>query len=147
MISLKYIPYNYYISHQLIMNKLIIPFVFIFYVVMAACSNDDDSQFELSGTYLEATTWDAELTGETYPDHNPISAHFIMQFLTNETGKCIPTYDDSDYEGSFTYSITKDMILFNGSLTGYWTVIDHTKTQIVLQSFQPYEFKLVLTKK
>lgn len=129
------------------MNKLIIPFVFIFYVVMAACSNDDDSQFELSGTYLEATTWDAELTGETYPDHNPISAHFIMQFLTNETGKCIPTYDDSDYEGSFTYSITKDMILFNGSLTGYWTVIDHTKTQIVLQSFQPYEFKLVLTKK
>lgn len=147
MISLKYIPYNYYISYQLIMNKLIIPFVFIFYVVMAACSNDDDSQFELSGTYLEATTWDAELTGETYPDHNPISAHFIMQFLTNETGKCIPTYDDSDYEGSFTYSITKDMILFNGSLTGYWTVIDHTKTQIVLQSFQPYEFKLVLTKK
>lgn len=147
MISLNYIPYNYYISHQLIMNKLIIPFVFVFCMVMASCSNDDDSQFELSGTYLEATTWDAELTGETYPDHNPISAHFIMQFLTNETGKCIPTYDDSDYEGSFTYSITKDMILFNGSLTGYWTVIDHTKTQIVLQSFQPYEFKLVLTKK
>ena len=48
------------------MNKLIIPFVFILCLVMAACSNDDDSQFELSGTYLEATTWDAELTGETH---------------------------------------------------------------------------------
>ena len=70
-----------------------------------------------------------------------------MQFLTKDNGKCIPAYGDTDYEGSFTYSITKDMILFNGSLTGYWTMIGQTKSQIVLQSFQPYEFKLVLTKK
>lgn len=114
---------------------------------MTACSNDDEPRLELTPEYLEATTWDAQLTGTQSPIPDPISAHFVMQFLTKDTGKCIPTYGDTDYEGSFTYNITKDMILFNGSLTGYWTVTEHTKTKITLQSFQPHEFDLVLTRK
>ena len=121
--------------------------MFVAYVVMTACSKDDEPKLELTAEYLEATTWDAELTGTQSPIPDPISAHFVIQFLTKETGECIPTYGDTDYEGAFTYNITKDMILFNGSLTGYWTVIEHTKTKITMQSFQPYEFKLVLTRK
>lgn len=113
---------------------------------VTGCS-EDEPKLELTAEYLEATTWDAELTGTQSPIPEPISAHFVMQFLTKETGKCIPTYGDTDFEGSFTYNITKDMILFNGSLTGYWTVIEHTKIKITLQSFQPHEFKLVLTRK
>ena len=114
---------------------------------MTACSNDDEPKQELTAEYLEATTWDAELTGTKSPIPEPISAHFIMQFLTKETGKCVPTYGDTDYEGPFTYNITKDMILFNGSLTGYWTVTERTKTRIKMQSYQPNEFTLVLTRK
>ena len=129
------------------MKKLSIIFLFFACLITAACSNDDEPKPEFTAEYLEATTWDAELTGTQSPVPDPISTHFIMQFLTKETGKCIPTYGDTDYEGSFTYSITKDMILFNGSLTGYWTVIKHAKTSITLQSFQPNEFTLVLTRK
>lgn len=129
------------------MKKLSIIFLFLSCLIMTACSNDDEPKLELTAEYLEATTWDAELTGTLSPIPEPISAHFIMQFLTKETGKCVPTYGDTDFEGSFTYNITKDMILFNGSLTGYWTVIEHTKTRIKMQSYQPNEFSLVLTRK
>ena len=129
------------------MNKLLFPILFITCLIMTACSNDDEPKFEFTADYLEATTWDAQLTGSTYPNHNPISDHFVMQFLTKESGKCIPTYGDTDYDGLFTYHITKDMILFNGSITGYWTMKEHTATKIVLQSFQPTEFNLILTKK
>lgn len=128
------------------MRKLSIIFFFFVCLIMTACSKDDEPKLELTAEYLEATTWDAELTGTQSPTPNPISAHFVMQFLTKESGKCIPTYGDDTYEGSFSYNITKDMILFNGSLTGYWTVIEHTKTRIKMQSFQPNEFTLVLTK-
>lgn len=114
---------------------------------MTACGDDNEPKIEFSGEYLEATTWDAVLTGSTYPDQEPIASHFVMQFLTKESGKSIPTYGDSDYEGSFTYHITKQMITFNGSLTGNWSVVEQTPTILVLQSFQPYEFNLVLTKK
>lgn len=38
------------------------------------------------------------------------------------------------------------MITFNGSIVGNWTVREQTKNKIVLQSFQPYEFNMVLTK-
>ncbi len=113
---------------------------------MTGCSNGDEPKLELTAEYLEATTWDAELTGTQSPIPDPISAHFVMQFLSKETGKCIPTFGDTFCDGSFTYNITKDMILFNGSLTGYWTVIEHTKTRTKLQSFQPNEFTLVLTR-
>ena len=129
------------------MKKISSILMFVACVVMTACSKDDEPKLELTAEYLEATTWDAELSGSAYPNHTPISAHFVMQFLTKETGKCIPAYGDEDYEGSFTYNITKDMILFNGSLTGYWTVTEQTKTKITMQSFQPYEFNLVLTRK
>ena len=128
------------------MNKLLIPFLFVACMIISSCSNDDPMP-EFNAAYLEATTWDAELTGSTYPSHNPISAHFVMQFLTKEKGKCVPTYGDEDYDGPFTYSITKEMILFNGSITGYWTLIERSNDRMVLQSFQPTEFKLVLTKK
>ena len=127
------------------MNRLIIPFLFIACLIMTAC-NKDEPKLELTGEYLEATTWDAQLTGTQYPTPNPISAHFVMQFLTKKSGECIPTYGDTDFSGNFTYNITKDMITFNGSLTGHWTVIEHTDKRMVLQSFQPNEFKLVLTK-
>lgn len=128
------------------MKKLSVIVLFIGCLLLAACSNGDEPKLDLSAEYLEATTWDAELTGTQSPIPDPVSAHFVMQFLTKETGKCIPAYGDSDYEGSFTYNINKDMILFNGSLTGYWSVSEHTKTKIVLRSFQPHEFSLVLTK-
>ena len=114
---------------------------------MTACSTDNEPKLELTTEYLEATTWDAKLTGTKSPIPEPMSVHFVMQFLTKEKGQCVPTYDDDTFDGPFTYNINKDMILFNGSLTGYWTVIEHTKTKIVLQSFQPYEFTLVLTRK
>lgn len=113
-------------------------------VFMTACSNDDDLGLDVTPEYLEATTWDAQMSGITTP--NPYSDHFVMQFLTKKNGKCIEAYGDTDHSGSFTYQITKNMILFNGSITGYWTIVEHTKSQMVLQSFQPYEFKLVLTK-
>ncbi len=129
------------------MKKLSIIFFFFACLIMTACSNDDEPKLELTAEYLEATTWDAELTGTQSPTPNPISAHFVMQFLTKESGKCIPTYGDDTYEGSFTYNITKDMILFNGSLTGYWTVIERTKNKMVLQAYLPNEFNMVLTRK
>ncbi len=129
------------------MKKLLTIVSLMICLVMTACGNDDEPKQELTPEYLEATTWDAELTGTQSPVPNPISAHFIMQFLTKETGKCIPTYGDTDYDGSFTYNITKDMILFNGSLTGYWTVIERTKNKMVLRAYMPNEFNLVLTRK
>ena len=128
------------------MNKLIIPFLFIACLLMTACSNDDEPKIELTGEYLEATTWDAQLDGSAYPTGSPLSGHFVMQFLTKDSGKCIPSYGETYYDGEFTYYIRKDMITFNGSLTGNWTVKERTKSKMVLQSFQPYEFTLVLTK-
>ncbi len=128
------------------MNKLIVPFLFIVGLVMTACNNDDEPKIELTGEYLEATTWDAQLKGSTYPSGYPLSDHFVIQFLTKDIGKCIPAYGETDYEGSFIYSIIKDMITFNGSIVGNWTLKEHSKSKMVLQSFQPYEFTLVLTK-
>ncbi len=128
------------------MNKLIILFLFIACILMTACSNDDEPKIELTGEYLEATTWDAQLDGSTDPSGYPLSDHFVMQFLTKDSGKCIPSYGDTAYDGQFTYSITKDMITFNGSIVGNWTVKERNKSKMVLQSFQPNEFTLVLTK-
>ncbi len=128
------------------MKKLSIFFMFIVCLFMTACSKDDEPKPELTAEYLEATTWDAELNGSAYPNHTPISSHFVMQFLSKESGKCIPAYDDDSYDGTFRYHITKDMITFNGAFVGNWTVIEHTKTKMVLQAFLPHEFKLVLTK-
>lgn len=127
------------------MNRLIIPFILIISILLPACSNDDEPKPEFSAEYLEATTWDAELTGITTPE--PYSAHFVMQFLSRKNGKCIAAYGNDDYEGSFTYSINKEMITFNGSIIGNWNVMNQTKKEIVLQSFQPYEYNLILTKK
>ncbi len=129
------------------MKKLLLIFSFIACIIMTGCSNDDEPKVELSAEYLEATTWDAELTGSAYPDHTPISAHFIMQFISKESGKCIPAYDDDSYDGSFRYSITKDMITFNGAFVGNWTVTERTTKKMVLQAYLPNEFSLVLTKK
>lgn len=128
------------------MKRLFIPFMFIACLIMAACSNEEPG-LNLTPDYLEATTWDAELTGTASPIPTPIAAHFVIQFTSKESGKCIPAYDDNTYDGLFTYSINKDMILFNGSLTGYWSLIERTDNKMVLQSFQPKEFNLVLTKK
>lgn len=128
------------------MNKLIIPFLFIACLFIVACSNDDEPKPEISCEYFEATTWDAQLEGSTYPSGYPLSDHFVMQFLTKDRGKCIPSYGDTDYDGQFTYSITKDMITFNGSIVGNWTVKELTKSKMVLQSFQPNEFTLVLSR-
>ena len=128
------------------MNKLIIPFLFIACLFMTACGNDEPKP-ELTADYLEATTWDAQLTGLTYPSSEPLSSHFVMQFLTKDTGKCIPAYGSDIFEGSFTYQITKEMITFNGSLTGNWSLIEKSNTKMVLQAFLPYEFNLVLAKK
>ena len=69
-----------------------------------------------------------------------------MQFLNKESGKCIPAYGDDSYEGSFRYSIVKDMITFNGSIVGNWTVVERTDKKMVLQAFLPNEFTMVLTK-
>lgn len=128
------------------MNKLFIPLIFIACLIMTACNNNGEPEIELTGEYLEATTWDAEITGSAYPNHTPISSHFVMQFTSKESGKCIPAFGDDSYEGPFSYHITKDMITFNGSLVGNWTLVERNKTKIVLQSFRPYEFNLVLTK-
>lgn len=128
------------------LKELTIILMFFTGLFMTACSKDDEPKPELTPEYLEATTWNAELTGTQSPIPNPISAHFVMQFLTKKSGKCIPAYGDTDFEGDFTYNITKDMILFNGSLTGYWTVVEQTKTTIILKSFQPNEYSLVLTR-
>lgn len=127
------------------MNKLFIPIIFLVCLVMTACGNDDEPKPEFSAEYLEATVWDAELTGVSTP--KPYSAHFVMQFLSKKNGKCIAAYGNDDYVGNFTFSITKEMITFNGSIVGNWNVVKQTKTTIVLQSFQPYELNLVLTKK
>lgn len=115
-------------------------------LLTTACSKNDEPAVELTGEWLEATTWDAELTGTQYPIPEPISAHFVIQFLTTDTGKCVPSFGGTEYEGSFTYRITKNMITFNGSLVGNWTVIEQTKTKLIMQSFQPNEMKLVMTK-
>ncbi len=129
------------------MKRLSFVFTFIACLILTACDKDDDQKLELTPYYLTATTWDAELSGTASPTPAPIYSHFVMQFLTTDTGKCIPTYDDYTYEGSFKYSITKDMITFNGSFVGNWTVVEHTNTRMVLQAFMPNEFKLVLTRK
>lgn len=126
------------------MNKLFIPIMLLVCLITTACSNDDEPNPEFSAEYLEATTWDAELTGITTPE--PYSAHFVMQFLSKKNGKCIPAYGNDDYEGSFTYFVNKEMITFNGSIVGNWNVMNQTKTTIILQSYLPYEYKLVLTK-
>ncbi len=129
------------------MKKFLIIFSFIACFILTACSNDDEPKQELTAEYLEATTWDAELSGSAYPNHTPITAHFVMQFLSKNSGKCIPAYDDDSYEGSFTYGITKDMITFNGAFVGNWTVIERKKNKIVLQAYLPNEFNMVLTRK
>ncbi len=116
-------------------------------LVMTACSNDDEPKEPLTPEYLEATTWDAEFSGSGYPNHTPITAHFVMQFLSQKTGKCIPAYGDDSYEGSFTYGINKEMITFNGAFVGNWTVIERKKNRMVLQAFLPNEFNMVLTRK
>lgn len=126
------------------MKKLSVIFMVIGCLIMVACSNDDEPKSGITSDYLEATMWDAELTGSAYPNHTPISAHFVMTFLNKESGKCIPAYDDDSYEGSFVYSVNKDMITFNGSITGNWFVVKRTKTQIVLRAYLPNEFNLVL---
>ncbi len=128
-----------------IVDYMIVAFVMLF--ALQSCSNDDEPKQELTAEYLEATTWDAQLSGSAYPNHTPITAHFIMQFLSLKSGKCIPAYDDDSYEGSFTYSITKNMITFNGAFVGNWTVIERTKNKMVLQAFMPNEFIMVLTRK
>ncbi len=129
------------------MKKFLIIFSFIACFILTACSNDDEPKQELTAEYLEATTWDAELSGSAYPNHTPITAHFVMQFLSKNSGKCIPAYDDDSYEGSFIYGITKDMITFNGAFVGNWTVIERKKNKIVLQAYLPNEFNMVLTRK
>ncbi len=128
------------------MKKLFIIFSFVACLILTACSNDDEPIPELTPEYLEATTWDAELSGTAYPYHTPISAHFVMQFLSKKSGKCIPAYDDDSYEGSFIYGITKGMITFNDAFVGNWSVIERTKNKMVLQAYLPNEFTLVLTK-
>ncbi len=129
------------------MKKLLTIFSLMICLIMTACSNDNEPKPELSAEYLEATTWDAELSGSAYPNHTPITAHFVMQFLSKKSGKCIPAYDDDSYEGSFTYAITKDMITFNGAFVGNWTVIERSKNKMVLQAYLPNEFNMVLTRK
>ncbi|MDE5608390.1 MAG: hypothetical protein K2I64_05615 [Muribaculaceae bacterium] len=128
------------------MKKVLIPFIFIACLIVLTCCSNDESEIELTGEYIEATTWDAELTGSAYPNHTPISSHFVMQFLSKESGKCIPAYGDDSYEGSFRYHITKDMITFNGAIVGNWTVVERAKTRMILRAFLPNEFKLVLTR-
>lgn len=129
------------------MKKLSVIFMFVACVLMSACSKDDEPDQAFTPEYLEATTWDAQLSGTAYPNHTPLSSHFIMQFVSKDSGKCIPAYDDDSYEGSFIYSITKEMITFNGSFVGNWTVIERTKNKMVLQGFLPNEFILTLTRK
>ncbi len=129
------------------MKKISIIFLLFACLIMTSCSNDDEPKPELTAEYLEATTWDAELSGSAYPNHTPISAHFVMQFLSKNSGKCIPAYDDDSYEGSFTYGITKDMITFNGAFVGNWTVTERMKNGMILQAYMPNEFTLVLTRK
>lgn len=129
------------------MKKISIMFVLIAGLIMAACSNDDEPTSGLTCEYFEATTWDAKLSEKTSPNSSSITSHFIMQFISKSSGKCIAAYGDDSYEGSFTYFINKDMFTFNGSIVGNWTVVKRTNTQIVLQAFLPYENNLVLTKK
>ena len=109
------------------MNKLITLILFLACIFMTACNNDDEPKMKFTGEYLEATTWDAQLNGSAYPNHTPISSHFVIQFLTKQSGKSIPAYGDESYEGSFTYNISKNMITFNGSIVGNWTVIDQNR--------------------
>lgn len=127
------------------MKKLSIIFMFIACLFVTACSNDDEPKTGLTAEFLMGTTWGAELTGSTTADNTPVSTHFAMQFLTKDSGKCIPNYDDNSYEGSFTYNIKKGIITFNGSFVGNWTIVEYSKSKIVLQSFQPNEVKLVLS--
>lgn len=115
-------------------------------IMMSACSSDDELKLELTGEYLEATTWDAVLTDAQSSTQDSGSDHFVMQFLTKESGTCIAAYGYSDYQGRFSYHITKDMLSFSGSMIGNWSVVEHSKTKMVLRSFQPTELNLVLTK-
>lgn len=128
------------------MKKLLTPLFLMLCLLFTACGNDDEPKLELTPEYLEATTWDAQLTGTQTPTPTTISAHFIMQFITKKRGECIAAYDDSDFQGGFDYSINKDMITFSGSLIGNWTVKEHTKNKMVLVSYQPKEWVIVLTR-
>ena len=116
-------------------------------MIMTSCGSDDDEPNPgLTSAYLEATTWEAQLAGTDYPTQEPVSDHFVMVFLTKESGECIPAYGETDYAGSFSYHITKDMITFSGALIGSWSVVERTDKIMVLRSFRPNEFKLVLTR-
>ncbi len=129
------------------MKKLFIPFILIFCTALAACSHDDDDlSLILTGDELEATTWDATVVAKI--DHMMVAEyHFVLEFLSKNSGACKDTYNEgSYYEGQFKYSITKEMIFFNGSIVGNWSVIEHKKDKIVLRAFLPEENIMTLNK-
>lgn len=125
--------------------------MFIACLIVSACSRDEESNVEiidgakpeLTGEYLKNTDWGATLTIATSSRN---TAHFVMHFLTNESGQCTPSFGETVYDGPFTYHISNDKITFNGSLEGEWTCVELSKTKMILQSFQPTEYKLVLNK-
>lgn len=133
------------------MKRQITIFMFIGCLIVSACSRDEESKVEiideakpeLTGEYLKNTDWGAKLTS-TQP--SPNTAHFVIFFLTNESGQCTPSFGETVYDGPFTYHISNDKITFNGSLEGEWTCVELSKTKMTLQTFRPTESTLVLNK-
>lgn len=132
--------------HIGIMNKnLLTSLLITLCVLLCSCCNDDELPLELTGDYLNATSWDAVET-TTADNGATVSTRFIMEFTSNQNGHCIDTYGDNSYAGRFTYTINKTMINFSGSIIGNWTVIERSSSKIVMRSFMPREHRLTLTK-
>lgn len=128
------------------MKKLLIPFIAILCMTFVACSNNDDLSLTLTGEYLEATTWDATIVVKL-DDFKVTESRFVLEFLSKDSGTCKDTYHEgSYYAGNFKYSITKEMIFFNGSITGNWSVIERKKDKIVMRAFLPEENIMTLNK-
>ena len=133
------------------MNKLILSLIFIVYLIMTACSKneelkfeiDDEPKLELTGEYLKGSDWSAKLIST---NSSASTSHFVIYFLTNKSGQCKPYYGEIEHDGPFSYQISDEIITFNGSLEGEWTCIEFTKTKLILQSFKPNEYNLVLNK-
>lgn len=128
------------------MKKLFVPFFLILCMAISSCSHDDELSLILTGEYLEATSWNATIVVKL-DDLMVTESRFVLEFLSKDSGACKDTYHDgSYYAGSFKYSITKEMIFFNGSIVGNWTVIEHKKDKIVLRAYLPEENIMTLDK-
>lgn len=117
-------------------------------LTLCTACNDDDLSLEMAAADLEQTTWNAHEV--VYDGQGEIvgESHYILDFQTDERGKCTELDADGEYlrTNDFSYTVDRKLIHFQGALTLNWTVTERTKHKIVMQTFLENKFVMTLTR-